>query len=228
MLESRDEIYPFFSSISARKPAEQAIDLRKYSIWHDKSGLYTAGTWPRGTPLLQTPAYQGICRQRWVLPRPVHGHEATERSWPNWLCPLSCPQQRLKPHGIHPHWPQLLPELLHFQTYHPNCDADRFHLHDIWITPTLQRTVAPILNVDIRFFVQLTDSGGGYLGTPQSLCNIFYTPNRYFSQVHLNKGFFHTVFPVAVPLNDRSLKELPLILGILRVISPEVVVRFLL
>lgn len=40
--------------------------------------------------------------------------------------------------------------------------VDPIHI-DIWIPPTLQRTISPVLNVDIRFLVKFTDCGGRYL-----------------------------------------------------------------
>ena len=42
---------------------------------------------------------------------------------------------------------------------------DPIHI-DIRITPTLQRTISPIFNVDIRFLVQLTDGGGRDFAAP--------------------------------------------------------------
>jgi len=77
----------------------------------------------------------------------------------------------------------------------------------------LQRTVTPILDVDIRFLVQLTDGGGRDLTAPESLGNILYTPDGYASQVHLNESLFHATLPAAIPLNDGSLKGDPLELG---------------
>ena len=83
---------------------------------------------------------------------------------------------------------------------------DPIHI-DIRIPPTLQRTVTPIFNVDIRLLVQLTDGGGRHLATPQSLGNILYTPNGYACQVHLNESLFYTAFPAAIPLDDGSFKR---------------------
>ena len=52
---------------------------------------------------------------------------------------------------------------------------DPIHI-DIRISSTLQRTVSPILNMDIRFLVQLADGRWRHLATPQSLCNcLLYT-----------------------------------------------------
>ena len=101
---------------------------------------------------------------------------------------------------------------------------DPIHI-DIRIPPALQRTVPPILNVDIRFLVQLTDGGWRHLAAPQGLGNILHAPDGYACQIHLNESFFHAAFTAAIPLNDGGLKGDPLSLGTLRVTSPEVVVR---
>src|SRR5699024_2522900 len=93
--------------------------------------------------------------------------------------------------------------------------VDPVHI-DIRIAPALQRAVPPILNVDIRFLVQLADGGGRYLAAPQSLGNILHAPDGYSGQVHLDEGFFHTAFPAAIPLNDSGLKGDPLELGYLQ------------
>ena len=77
----------------------------------------------------------------------------------------------------------------------------------------MQGAVAPILNVDIRFLVQLADGGRRHLAAPQSLGNILHTPDGYACQVHLNESFFHTTFPAAVPLNNGGLKRDPFELG---------------
>ena len=90
--------------------------------------------------------------------------------------------------------------------------VDPIHI-DIRITPTLQRAVPPIFNVDIRFLVHLTDGGGRDLAAPQSLGDVLHTPDGYTGQVHLNKSFFHTALPVAIPLNNGSLKGDSLELG---------------
>ena len=66
--------------------------------------------------------------------------------------------------------------------------------------------VPPIFNVDIRFLVQLADSGGRDLATPQGLGDVLYAPDGYAGQIHLNECLFHTALPAAIPLNDGSLK----------------------
>ena len=55
--------------------------------------------------------------------------------------------------------------------------VDAVHI-DVRILVALQRTVPPILNVDIGFLVQLTDGGRRYLAAPQSLGNILHTAHR--------------------------------------------------
>src|SRR5699024_3743702 len=55
--------------------------------------------------------------------------------------------------------------------------VDPIHI-DIRISSTLQRTVPPILDVDIRFLVQLTYGGGRDFAAPEGLGNILYTPDR--------------------------------------------------
>ena len=72
--------------------------------------------------------------------------------------------------------------------------------------------VDPILDpihIDIRFLVQLADGGRRHLAAPQSLGNILRTSDRYTCQAHLNESFFCTALPVAIPLNDGSLKGDP-------------------
>ncbi len=99
------------------------------------------------------------------------------------------------------------------------------HIHmDIRIASALQRTVPPILHVDIRFLVQLTDGGGKELAVPESLGDILHTPDRYAclaqmsaSSTLLSRRRYRSMMAV--------LKEIPLSLGTLRVTSPEVVVR---
>ena len=77
----------------------------------------------------------------------------------------------------------------------------------------MQRTVAPILNADIRFLVQLADGGRRHLAAPQGLGNIFHAPDGYACQIHLNESFFYAALPAAIPLNDSGLKGNPLELG---------------
>ncbi len=90
--------------------------------------------------------------------------------------------------------------------------VDSIHI-DIRIPSSLQRAVPPILNVDIRFLVQLTDGGWRHLAAPQGLGNILHTPDGYACQIHLNESFFHAAFTAAIPLNDGGLKGDSLELG---------------
>ena len=71
----------------------------------------------------------------------------------------------------------------------------------------MQRAVPPILNVDIRFLVQLTDGGRRHLAAPQGLGNILHAPDGYACQIHLNESFFHAAFTAAIPLNDSGFKR---------------------
>ena len=86
-----------------------------------------------------------------------------------------------------------------------SAQVDSVHI-DIWVAHTLQRAVPPILNVDIRFLVQLADGRWRHLAAPQSLGNILHTPDGYSGQVHLDEGFFYAAFTAAIPLNDGGLK----------------------
>src|SRR5699024_9250842 len=85
-----------------------------------------------------------------------------------------------------------------------SAQVDPIHI-DIRIASTLQRAVPPVLNVDIRFLVQLTDGGWRYFTAPKRFCDVLHTPDGYSGQVHLNEGFFHTALPTAIPLNDSGL-----------------------
>ena len=71
----------------------------------------------------------------------------------------------------------------------------------------MQRTVAPSLDIDLGFLIQLADGGGGHLAAPQSLRDVLYTAHGYACQVHLNKGFFHAALPAAIALDDGSLER---------------------
>ena len=79
----------------------------------------------------------------------------------------------------------------------------------------MQRTISPILNVDIRFLVQLTDGRRRNLAAPEGLSNILHTPDRYAGQVHFNKSLFYAALPAAIPLNNSSLKGDPFEFGYL-------------
>ena len=64
-------------------------------------------------------------------------------------------------------------------------NVDHIHM-DIRIASALQRTVPPILHVDIRFLVQLTDGGEKELAVPESLGDILHTPDRYACQAQMS------------------------------------------
>ena len=90
--------------------------------------------------------------------------------------------------------------------------VDDIHI-DIWIPPALQKTISPILNVDIRFLVQFTNGGGRYFATTEGLSNALQTPDGYACRVYLNESRFHATLPAAVPLNNGGLKRDPLEFG---------------
>lgn len=71
--------------------------------------------------------------------------------------------------------------------------VDFIHV-DIRVPPALQRTVPPILDLDIRFLIQLTDGYRKHLTAPHKLSNIFYAPDRYSGQVHLDERASSTQF----------------------------------
>ena len=71
----------------------------------------------------------------------------------------------------------------------------------------MQWSVAPILDMDVRFLVQFADGGGGYLAAPQSLCDVLHTAHGDAGQIHLNECFFNAAFPAAIPLNDGGLER---------------------
>ena len=77
---------------------------------------------------------------------------------------------------------------------------------DVRIPAALQRAVAPVLDVDIHFLVQLTDSGGRHLAAPQNFGNIVYSTHRNTCQIHLDERFLHVALPAAIPLNNCCLK----------------------
>ena len=84
--------------------------------------------------------------------------------------------------------------------------VDAVHI-DVRILAALQRTVAPILNMDIRLLVQLADRGRRHLAAPQSLGNVFHTTYGYTCQIHLDEGFLHAAFPAAIALDDGGLER---------------------
>ena len=71
----------------------------------------------------------------------------------------------------------------------------------------MQRTIAPSLDVDISFLIQLADGGGGHLAAPQSLRDVLYTAHGYACQIHLDEGFLYAALPAAIALDDGSLER---------------------
>ena len=85
-------------------------------------------------------------------------------------------------------------------------EVDTVHIH-IRVLTALQGTVAPGLDIDIGFLVQLADGGGRYLAAPQSLSNILNTAHGYTCQIHLDESFLYAALPAAVALDNGSLKR---------------------
>jgi len=71
----------------------------------------------------------------------------------------------------------------------------------------LQMTIAPSLDIDVGFLIQLTDGGGGHLAATQSLRDVLYTAHGYACQVHLDEGFLYAALPAAIALDDGSLER---------------------
>ena len=104
--------------------------------------------------------------------------------------------------------------------------VDAVHV-DVWIVPALQRAVAPVLDVNVGFLVQLADGSGRDLAAPQCLGDVLHTAHGNACQVHLDEGLLHAALPAAIPLDDGRLEGHALGRGTWSVTSPEVVVRFL-
>ena len=83
--------------------------------------------------------------------------------------------------------------------------VDAVHV-DVWIAPALQRTVPPILDVNVGFLVQLADGGGRNLAVPQRLRDVLQPAYRDACQVHLDEGLLHAALPAAIPLDDGRLE----------------------
>ena len=77
---------------------------------------------------------------------------------------------------------------------------------DIRIPPALQGAVAPILDVNVGFLVQLADGGRRDLAAPQCLRDVLHTAHGDTRQVHLDEGLLHAAFPTAVALDDGGLE----------------------
>ena len=80
--------------------------------------------------------------------------------------------------------------------------VDAVHI-DVWIVPALQRTVPPVLNVNISFLVQLTDGGRR---DPQRLGDVLHPAHGDACQVHLDERLLHAALPAAIPLDDGRLE----------------------
>ena len=98
---------------------------------------------------------------------------------------------------------------------------------DVWIVPALQGAVAPVLDVDVGFLVQLADGGGRDLAAPQRLGDVLHPAYGDARQVHLDERLLHAALPAAIPPGVAVSKDTPLSRGTWSVTSPEVVVRFL-
>ena len=83
--------------------------------------------------------------------------------------------------------------------------VDTVHIN-IRIPSTLQGAVAPILNVDVGFLVQLADGGRRDLAAPQCLRDVLHPAHGNACQVHLDEGFLHGALPAAIPFDDGSLE----------------------
>jgi len=83
--------------------------------------------------------------------------------------------------------------------------VDAVHI-DIRIPSTLQGAVAPILDVDVGFLVQLADGGRRDLAAPQCLRDVLHPAHGNACQVHFDQSFLHTALAAAVPLDDGSLE----------------------
>lgn len=77
---------------------------------------------------------------------------------------------------------------------------------DIWMPPILQWAVAPVLSVDIRFLVQIADSGGRHPAAPKGLGDVLYYSMRASSTL-LPRRRSRSMIVVS--------KEIPLSLGTL-------------
>ena len=81
--------------------------------------------------------------------------------------------------------------------------VDAVHV-DVWIVAALQGAVAPILDVDIGFLVQLTDGGRRNLAAPQCLGDVLHLAHGDACQVHFDQSLLHAALPTTVPLDDGS------------------------
>ena len=82
---------------------------------------------------------------------------------------------------------------------------DAVHV-DVWIVAALQGAVAPILDVDIGFLVQLADGGRRNLAAPQRLRDVLHPAHGNTRQVHLDERLLHAALSAAIPLDDGSIE----------------------
>ena len=68
--------------------------------------------------------------------------------------------------------------------------------------PALQRAVAPVLDVDVGFLVQLADGSGRDLAAPQCLRDVLHPAHGNACQVHLDERLLHAALPATIPLDD--------------------------
>ena len=74
------------------------------------------------------------------------------------------------------------------------------------IPSALQGSVAPILDVNVGFLVQLADGGGRDLAAPQCLRDVLHPAHGNACQVHLDERLLHAALPAAIPLDDGRLE----------------------
>ena len=79
--------------------------------------------------------------------------------------------------------------------------VDTVHL-DVWIVPALRGAVAPVLDVNVGFLVQLADGGRA----PQCLRDVLHPAHGNACHVHLDERLLHAALPAAIPLDDGGLE----------------------
>jgi len=72
--------------------------------------------------------------------------------------------------------------------------------------PPLQRAVAPVLDMDVDFLIELADGGRRHLTAPKGFGDVLEAAQGNASEVHLDERFLHTALAGAIPLNDGGLK----------------------
>ena len=83
--------------------------------------------------------------------------------------------------------------------------VDAVHI-DVWILAALQGALAPVLDVDVGFLVQLADGGRRDLAAPQCLGDVLHPAHGNACQIHFDEGLLHAALPAAVPLDDGGLE----------------------